>query len=159
MTANPCACGCGEPVTFFRTAFRRFVRGHQWRSYTGTSDYKHASTGNGLVDREHRVRAERALGKPLPPSAVVHHVDGTRSPQSQLVICEDKAYHEFLHLRIRIARAGGNPNTEHVCGTCGVVKLRSLFQRAARTLSGVRGQCKACGADAARRRRARLKAA
>ncbi len=48
----------------------------------------------------YRERAEQALGHPLPPSAVVHHhtYDGDRS---QLVICQDRAYHALLHQRMR----------------------------------------------------------
>ncbi len=48
----------------------------------------------------YRERAEHALGHPLPPFAVVHHhsYEGNRS---QLVICQDLAYHALLHRRMR----------------------------------------------------------
>ena len=48
----------------------------------------------------HRERAAAALGKPLPAGAEVHHhtYDGHNS---QLVICQDSAYHHLLHSRMR----------------------------------------------------------
>ena len=48
-----------------------------------------------LLQRIHdRKRAERALGRPLTRWQQVHH----HSP-TQLVICEDVAYHHLLHAR------------------------------------------------------------
>ena len=58
----------------------------------------------------HIVIAERALGKPLPAGAEVHHVDENRrnSVNTNLVICQDRAYHQLLHVRTRAFRACGN---------------------------------------------------
>lgn len=55
----------------------------------------------GVNKSEHRYRAELALGKPLPYGVVVHHVDGNpgNNENSNLVICEDRAYHSLLHSR------------------------------------------------------------
>ena len=69
--------------------------------------------------RLHIERAEKALGKPLPPGAVVHHADGTKGDDAPLVICQDQGYHGLLHRRMRIVRAGGNPNTDSLCRECG----------------------------------------
>ncbi len=60
-----------------------------------------------------RRRAAKALGRPLKRSEPVHHHTLT-----QIVICEDVAYHALLHRRERIIRLGGNPNTDAICAWC-----------------------------------------
>lgn len=64
--------------------------------------------------------AERALGRPLPVDAVVHHHSDT-----QLVICPSQTYHMELHRRMRVLAAGGDPNTQWLCRTCKKPTLRS----------------------------------
>lgn len=85
--------------------------------------------GNPSADGQllHRVRAERALGRKLPPKAQVHHADGTKGDDSQLVICENAAYHRLLHARMRVLKAGGDPNTQTICSSCRVLKPISEF--------------------------------
>ena len=62
--------------------------------------------------QEHILVAERAMGKPLPTKAVVHHMDGNRSNNDpkNLVVCQDQAYHLILHRRMRALRECGNAN-------------------------------------------------
>lgn len=49
---------------------------------------------------EHRLLAERALGKPLPYGSIVHHFDGsTDNRRGNLVLCPSQAYHALLHTR------------------------------------------------------------
>lgn len=66
---------------------------------------------NGYV-LEHLLIAERALGRPVPARYEVHHVNENPADNrpSNLVICEDKAYHKLLHRRRDALRACGNPN-------------------------------------------------
>lgn len=79
---------------------------------------------DGKQKLEHVVIAERAIGKPLPPGAQVHHIDGNRSnnSQSNLVICPDGAYHQLLHLRQEALDATGNPNQRR-CWFCNSFSL------------------------------------
>lgn len=56
----------------------------------------------GFLEYEHRLLAEKALGKPLPEGAVVHHMgspDDNHGP-FKLVICPDQEYHMLLHKRM-----------------------------------------------------------
>lgn len=100
--ATPCGCGCGRLVR------GRYALGHK----VGIKGYRNSRNG-----RLHVIRAEKALGKKLPKGACVHHVDGTTSDNSPLVICQDSAYHTSLHRRIRIIRAGGDPWNDSWCST------------------------------------------
>lgn len=106
---------------------------------------------------EHLLIAERALGHPLPKLATVHHANG-KLDNSSLVICQDQAYHMLLHARMRVAAAGGNPNSEKICGTCRSLKFKSLFGRDSRSYDGTRTTCLSCDARKARVRRARATA-
>ncbi len=144
-----CECGCGRPTSVIPTTrprlglvkgeFRRFVKGHHNRN-KGTK-VKYSSLENKAT---HRLRAERALGKPLPPGAIVHHADGSRDENAPLVICPDQAYHRLLHIRMKVKAAGGNPNTDRVCTKCRLAKPFSAFGRSHCFNDGVLKTCKAC---------------
>lgn len=116
------------------------------------------ATASGDV-YEHVLVAERALGHYLPPGALVHHVDENRKHNANrnLVICQDIAYHKLLHYRLKVLRAGGNPNTEKFCGDCRTFKPLAAFHlMAANKSTGRQSICRDCGQrrDAARRQRA-----
>lgn len=129
---NACACGCGAEVR------RRWVKGHQniGKRGPGTTGWKggrgilsgyvrvwapdHPRTSLGYVF-EHIIVAEAALGRYLPPAAVIHHVDENkqRNVGGNLVICPDNAYHQLLHRRQRALSACGDANALrcHICHT------------------------------------------
>ena len=57
---------------------------------------------NGKLVYEHRVLAEKALGRKLPRGAVVHHMGEPDDNHGfcKLVICPDQEYHTLLHKRM-----------------------------------------------------------
>ncbi len=82
------------------------------------SGYMRFHTSGRLVFR-HIVIAEKALGRPLPQKARVHHVDENRSndSNSNLVICENQTYHHLLHQRARAFRDCGHASWRS-CNVC-----------------------------------------
>ena len=70
----------------------------------------HPRSNKGVYVREHILVAEKALGSPLPPDAVVHHVNERKDDNrnSNLVICQDNAYHRLLHKRMTAYIATGS---------------------------------------------------
>lgn len=129
-----CQCGCGEKTNIAKETRTKnghikgeplkYLQSHhpptvlkgkdhpQWRGGKTLSkgclliwDPSHLRSNQRGYVAEHIMIAERVLGKPLPPKAVVHH----HTPE-QLVICQDQAYHLFIHQRMRAFKACGNAN-------------------------------------------------
>ena len=69
---------------------------------------------------EHILVAERAMGKPLPDGAEIHHANGDKSDNRpcNLVVCEGRSYHLLLHSRQRALEESGDANNRR-CGYCG----------------------------------------
>jgi hypothetical protein len=122
------------------------------------SDYVQVWRVGGGGDLEHRVIVARVLGHPIPAGVEIHHVNGDRrdNRHSNLVVCQDKAYHKLLHVRARIKAAGGNPNTDAVCGRCGQAKPLEAFSRTKlKKSTGRQSVCKPCHEMYRRERKAR----
>jgi hypothetical protein len=71
-----------------------------------------AHTRDGVTKAEHVAIAEKALGKPLPPGAIVHHADGNKlnNAPENLVVCPSAAYHRLIHRRMNALAQSGNAN-------------------------------------------------
>lgn len=109
----------------------------------------------GRTKLEHVLVAERALGKPLPPGAQVHHWDRDRSNNApaNLVICPDQAYHRLLHRRMAAMEACSNPNWM-LCRFC---KRHDDPENLYVSPNGVHAYHRACSAAYARSHRAQSK--
>lgn len=167
-----CQCGCGQPAPLApQTSTKygwvagepvRFIAGHNARLQKRQTGYRMLNmpehpraTTNGYV-LEHIVIVERALGHPIPRPGEVHHVDENprNNANSNLVVCHDRAYHHLLHLRTKVVKAGGDPNTQRVCGTCKRPRLFAEFNRSLVTKDGITTHCcRECNKAAYRRRK------
>lgn len=146
-----CGCGCG---VFFRPKSKRshgqpvrFLPGHNGRGKRAHNRKPDGHTADGpagyIVEKrfghsrggkygfvlQHILIAESALGKSLPNRAEVHHIDGNgaNNSNSNLVICENRAYHRLLHRRQRIIGIGLDPRTHWFCSHCKQAKPLSDF--------------------------------
>ncbi len=96
---------------------------------------------------EHILVAEKALGKLLPDKVEIHHINEIRYENfnKNLVLCENLAYHKFLHVRLRALKACGHALWKK-CIHCKVwddPKNMSInAQKTAYHLSCVRKDCK-----------------
>lgn len=157
-TTGLCECGCGghTPLARQGNTKRGYVKGQpvrfiqrHWRPERTTTGYPMRScighpraSASGCVG-EHVLIAEAALGRYLPDGVDVHHVDEniTNNANSNLVICQDRAYHKLLHLRARVVRAGRDPDTQRLCGACHTPKPFSAFYR---LRDGLQRRCRDC---------------
>jgi hypothetical protein len=156
---RPVLCAvCGKTFTESGQQTRKFCSiecahkgkiGRRWKSSKPPRGRYVAIRRNNRADWEHREIAERALGKPLPPKAHVHHFDdhGRNNTHTNLVVCQDIAYHKLLHRRQRIKQRGGDPNTQSWCGFCKALRPNEMFW--VRKTGPSKGQltttCKLCG--------------
>ena len=108
---------------------------------------------NGYVS-EHAAIVIKAIGKPLPPGAEIHHVNENRADnRGNLVVCQDRAYHLLLHTRRKALMATGNPNLR-LC--CWCHKWMTIDQFYKSTQGERHGACKGCMKTYATARKRRL---
>lgn len=157
-----CQCGCGAPAPIAKLTNRRYGwrAGQPVRFIAGHNQRKAKIAAYRLVRRpdhpranpvgyvlEHVLIAEQALGRFLPAGVEVHHVDEVKSNNapSNLVICQDREYHDLLHVRARVRKAGGDPNTQRLCYECRQPKALSEFNKSRSNKNGgVCGRCREC---------------
>ena len=169
-----CECGCGglAPIStyscvksgYVRGQPRRFVKGHNARraGYDGRTPSRQYQLvrvdedGRARYRCEHLVIAEAVLGRPLPDGAVIHHAnaDGSDNRKSNLVICQDQAYHMLLHKRMRARDACGHADWLPCVSCKRYDDPRNMYVRNRGT--GRHRECHA--ADARRRRSERMQA-
>jgi len=133
-----CECGCGLRTKLAKVNDprkgrvkgrpNRFIHGHSGRGknhgawkggviidglgYRMVKRRGHPRANAQGYVREHLLIVERALGKPVPRSAVVHHINGTEGDNRpcNLVLCNDQAYHLMIEARQRALAGSGNAN-------------------------------------------------
>ena len=118
--------GCGKKVKGYGLCIKHYHKLKRHGDPLGGKDYRERGTGNfshgykrNGQSLEHREIAEKALGKPLPHRAIVHHMDcncGKDNPHG-LVICQDQAHHVLIHRRMKALRESGNANYRK-CSYC-----------------------------------------
>lgn len=143
-----CHCGCGGKTKIAsKTSVRdgtkrgephRYIYGHNFKctgvdsqnwkggrtvhtlGYVLLMQPQHPkATRQGYVF-EHVLVCEKAMGKPLPPGAVVHHHNRDRADnktRGNLVVCQDRAYHLLLHQRMDALEACGHAEWR-MCNYC-----------------------------------------
>lgn len=131
-----CQCGCGKQTrianrndfsdNLIKGQYKRFIKGHNskldhphnWKGGSIDSqgykkvycaDHVKANKQNGSI-HSHILIVEKILGKLLPEKAIVHHVNGIKTDNrpENLVICQDRAYHNLLHKRMRALKTCGH---------------------------------------------------
>ena len=142
-----CQCGCGGMtiITKQSTTATGYIKGQPYRFLPGHNGRgpqsarwkggkairakgyawlllpKHPRADPGGYVLEHLVLVEKALGKPLPEGAEIHHFDKDKlnNKNNNLVVCNDHKYHHLLHSRQAAMEACGNPNYRR-CRFCKV---------------------------------------
>ena len=93
-----------------------------WKGGRGFHSLGYVRVYDGPKKREleHRKIIEKALGKKIPEKAVSHHFDQdkTGNGNGNLVLCENRAYHNLLHRRQRAYDECGHAGWLK-CGYCG----------------------------------------
>ncbi len=140
-----CQCGCGElaPIAertrlkrgWVKGKPKRFIPNHynkgsnngQWRggrTISGPGYIKVLVRNHPRADQtgyvsEQYLIVEAILGKVLPLTAVVHHINGIKTDNrpANLVVCQNQSYHNMLHRRERAFKVCGHANWGkcHVC--------------------------------------------
>lgn len=155
--------GCGRKVLAKGLCFKHYARDRRNGSPlvlqnapagagTVRPDGYRSFRRGGVETLEHRLIAERALGKPLPKGVEVHHVDlarGSKDPGA-LVICPDRAYHRLLHQRADAMEACGNPSWLKCvyCKTYDAPEAMSFYTNKKGCTNQFHAQCKRDSAKA-----------
>lgn len=120
---------------------------YNWKGgiHLNSEGYKRQMVRTQKYELEHRILAESALGHSLPEKAVVHHWDDNpaNNTPSNLVICQDDAYHFLLHRRKRRLEDTGSLELKR-CVICKSPKTLSEFYKCSASWDGRQQRCKTC---------------
>lgn len=132
----------------FQSKHKSGANSHRWKGGINKINGRFYVTNNRKRVARSRFVAEKALGRQLPRSIPVHHVDldKTNDSNSNLVICQNTDYHNLLHARTRIVKLGGHPRIHKICGYCQQLKMRSEFSKR-KDGDGLLYRCKSCDSD------------
>lgn len=110
------------------------------------NEYKKTTTKDRKCVKVHRQIVENILGISLPSAVEIHHIDYNKAnnKKSNLVVCQDRKYHQLLHRRTDTLLAGYNPDTHHKCNDCGDYKENTNFSFNKTRASGLSNICKEC---------------
>lgn len=103
----------------------------------------------GYVE-EHRLVAERMLGRILPREAVVHHINEIRDDNrpKNLMVLPNQSAHIALHNEMRriaaLRAVGGDPAVHQLCTKCKTAKPFDEFHRSKKGPNGRESTCKPC---------------
>lgn len=109
--------GCERPVKTRCLCTSHHMMWYRYGHYDELAKTVNSPAGTGCIDSngyvkimvngrstyEHVLLAEKALGRPLPKGAVVHHTGARHDNHGfcKLVICPDNAYHSLIHKRMK----------------------------------------------------------
>ena len=109
--------GCNKPVKTRGLCSSHHMKWYRYGHHDELAILRYRPSGSGCLDSngyikvmvngrstyEHILLAEKALGKPLPKGAVVHHTgarDDNHGP-FKLVVCPSNEYHSLIHKRMK----------------------------------------------------------
>jgi hypothetical protein len=119
-----CHCGCGNKTNIAKRTRTSlgwvhgepflFIKNHHnrgsWRKLH--TEGRREVCVNGIRKKQYQIIVEEVLGYELLENAVIHHKDGNHhnNTLSNLVVCEDEAYHQLLHRRQKAFDTCGHAN-------------------------------------------------